>query len=202
MGTAANILTPNRPTRRPGPWRAPRRTVKDQENTDPGQPDHPDHGVRHRRAAPHAGDGPGPGRREAEVNFSYTGPARCRPANLYRPDPSQPATGLNLARSGARTQGQSTPRRPTCSTPSRSASAGCSAPRRASTISTPITMRSRCRRGRESGAAGRHPIPAHIELSDHLSSTASCRCCTSRPRTAACTPCGPTRSSRRARTWR
>jgi len=45
---------------------------------------------------------------EKQKNWSYNGGGTLLPANLYSPDPASPLSGLNLVRSGARTQGQST----------------------------------------------------------------------------------------------
>src|SRR5206468_2889767 len=45
---------------------------------------------------------------EKQQNYSYLGSGTLQPANLYRPDPDLPIAGLNLVRSGARTQGETT----------------------------------------------------------------------------------------------
>ena len=107
MGNTANILTPVQGD--PSTWTLARttRTIKDQENTvlanqtmltsefDTGA-------LRHTLVT---------GMdlaNEKQSNWSYLGGGVLQPANLYRPDPSSPVTGLNLARSGARTQGETT----------------------------------------------------------------------------------------------
>jgi catecholate siderophore receptor len=140
------------------------RTVKDQENTHPGQPDHADHRVRHRRAEAHAGDGPRPGQREAEQLELPAGRRHAACRALYRPDPSI-ATGLNLVRSGARTEGEH--RHPSglaVRHHQASASAGSWAPRRARR-----PLRHHLRRVALSTAAANPSlpvgtlIPAHIE---------------------------------------
>jgi len=43
---------------------------------------------------------------EKQQNYSYLGAGVLQPSNFYRPDPSAPIGGLNLVRSGARSQGQ------------------------------------------------------------------------------------------------
>ncbi len=105
MGTAANLVT----TGDPSTWTLARtnRTIKDQENTvlanqttltsefATGALDHT------LVAGLDLTD-------EKQKNFSYTGGGTLAPANFYRPDPSVQPVGLNLVRSGARTQGQST----------------------------------------------------------------------------------------------
>jgi catecholate siderophore receptor len=105
MGNAANIVTPAQAD--PSGWTLARttRTVKDQENTvlanqttlttelDTGR-------LRHTLVS---------GldlANEKQGNWSYTGGGTLLPANLYHPDPASPVTGLNLVRSGARTQGE------------------------------------------------------------------------------------------------
>jgi catecholate siderophore receptor len=107
MGNSANILTPDQND--PSSWTLARttRTIKDQENTvlanqtmltsefDTGA-------LRHTLVT---------GldlANERQKNASYLGGGTLQPANLYRPDPSSPAAGLNLVRSGARTQGETT----------------------------------------------------------------------------------------------
>ena len=107
MGNTANILTPVQGD--PLTWLLSRttRTIKDQENTvlanqtmltsefDTGA-------LRHTLVT---------GldlANEKQSNWSYLGGGTLQPANLYRPDPASPATGLNLVRSGARTQGETT----------------------------------------------------------------------------------------------
>jgi catecholate siderophore receptor len=105
MGTAANILTPNQAD--PSTWTLARttRTLKDQQNTilanqtvltsafDTGS-------LRHTLVSGLDLSS------EKQNNWSYTGTGTLPAANLYRPDPSLPATGINLVRSGARTEGQ------------------------------------------------------------------------------------------------
>lgn len=105
MGTAANIDSAGDPSR----WTLARtnRTIKDQENTvlanqttlttefATGQLNHT------LVTGLDLTD-------EKQKNFSYTGGGALAPANLYHPDPSIQPTGLNLVRSGARTEGQST----------------------------------------------------------------------------------------------
>jgi catecholate siderophore receptor len=107
MGNTANILTPVQSD--PSSWTLARttRTIKDQENTvlanqtmltsefDTGA-------LRHTLVT---------GldlANEKQGNWSYLGGGSLQPANLYRPDSSSPVTGLNLVRSGARTQGETT----------------------------------------------------------------------------------------------
>ena len=107
MGNTANILTPVQAD--PSTWTLARttRTIKDQENTvlanqtmltsefDTGA-------LRHTLVT---------GldlANEKQSNWSYLGGGVLQPANLYRPDPASPAAGLNLVRSGARTQGETT----------------------------------------------------------------------------------------------
>jgi catecholate siderophore receptor len=107
MGTATNIVAPDRAD--PSTWTLARttRTIKDQENTvlanqttlttefDTGT-------LRHTLVSGlDLAD-------EKQKNFSYTGGGTLAPANLYHPNPSAQPVGLNLVRSGARTQGQST----------------------------------------------------------------------------------------------
>nr|WP_296943862.1 catecholate siderophore receptor Fiu [uncultured Massilia sp.] len=105
MGTAANLVT----TGDPSTWTLARtnRTIKDQENTvlanqttltsefATGALDHT------LVAGLDLTD-------EKQKNFSYTGGGTLAPANFYHPDPSIQPVGLNLVRSGARTQGQTT----------------------------------------------------------------------------------------------
>jgi len=107
MGNTANILTPDQGD--PATWQLARttRTIKDQENTilanqtmlttefDTGA-------LRHTLVT---------GldlANEKQSNWSYLGGGTLQPANLYRPDSASPVTGLNLVRSGARTQGETT----------------------------------------------------------------------------------------------
>jgi catecholate siderophore receptor len=107
MGSSANLLTPNRAD--PSTWTLARtnRTIKDQENTilanqtvlttefDTGR-------LRHTLVT---------GldlANEKQSNRTYGGGGTLLPANLYHPDPGSPLSGLNLARTGARTQGEST----------------------------------------------------------------------------------------------
>lgn len=107
MGTAANILTPNAAD--PSTWTLARtnRTIKDQENTivanqttltssfDTGT-------LRHTLVSGLDLSN------EKQSNWSYVGGGTLLPANLYRPDPASPLAGLNLARNGARTGGETT----------------------------------------------------------------------------------------------
>ncbi len=105
MGTAANIVTPNQAD--PAGWLLSRgnRTLKDQRNT-----------ILANQTVMTSEFDSGPLRHtlvsgldlsaEKQNNWSHTGAGTLPAANLYRPDPSLPAAGLNLARSGARTQGQ------------------------------------------------------------------------------------------------
>ena len=107
MGTSANILTPDAAD--PSTWSLARttRTIKDQENT-----------VIANQTTLTTGFETGTLRHtlvtgldlsnEKQSNWSYTGGGTLLPANLYHPDSSSPVTGLNLVRSGARTQGEST----------------------------------------------------------------------------------------------
>ena len=44
---------------------------------------------------------------EKQKNWTYAGGGTLLPANLYNPDPASPLSGLNLVRTGARTQGES-----------------------------------------------------------------------------------------------
>ena len=107
MGTSANIVTPDAAD--PSTWSLARttRTIKDQENT-----------IIANQTTLTTGFDTGSLRHtlvtgldlsnEKQSNWSYTGGGTLLPANLYHPDPSAPVTGLNLTRSGARTQGEST----------------------------------------------------------------------------------------------
>ena len=107
MGTSANIVTPDAAD--PSTWSLARttRTIKDQENT-----------IVANQTTLTTGFDTGSLRHtlvtgldlsnEKQSNWSYTGGGTLLPANLYHPDPSAPVTGLNLTRSGARTQGEST----------------------------------------------------------------------------------------------
>lgn len=107
MGNTANLLTPAQDD--PSAWTLARttRTIKDQENTvlanqtmlttafDTGA-------LRHTLVT---------GldlANEKQSNWSYLGGGTLQPAKLYRPDPASQAAGLNLVRSGARTQGETT----------------------------------------------------------------------------------------------
>jgi len=115
MGSAANLITaptaayPAVRTADPSTWLLARtnRTIKDQENTilanqttltgefDTGA-------LRHTLVAGFDLSN------EKQKNWSYAGGGTLLPANLYNPDPSSPLSGLNLVRTGARTQGEST----------------------------------------------------------------------------------------------
>ncbi|WP_449406265.1 catecholate siderophore receptor Fiu [Massilia phosphatilytica] len=106
MGTSANIVTPSAAD--PSTWSLARttRTIKDQENT-----------VLANQTTLTTGFGTGALRHtlvagldlsnEKQSNRSYVGGGTLLPANLYHPDPASPVTGLDLQRSGARTQGES-----------------------------------------------------------------------------------------------
>ncbi|MGB9108136.1 MAG: catecholate siderophore receptor Fiu [Telluria sp.] len=105
MGNSANLVTPDQFD--PAGWRLARttRTLKDQQNTilanqtmltadfDTGR-------LRHTLVSGLDLSS------EKQGNWSYAGTGTLAPANLYRPDLSLPAAGLNLVRNGARTQGQ------------------------------------------------------------------------------------------------
>jgi catecholate siderophore receptor len=105
MGTSANIVTPNQAD--PSGWTLARttRTLKDQQNTilanqtvltsefDTGS-------LRHTLVSGLDLSS------EKQSNWSYNGTGTLPPANLYRPDPGILAGGVDLVRSGARTQGQ------------------------------------------------------------------------------------------------
>ena len=107
MGTSANILTLDAAD--PSTWSLARttRTIKDQDNT-----------IIANQTTLTTGFETGTLRHtlvtgldlsnEKQSNWSYTGGGTLLPANLIHPDPASPVTGLNLTRSGARTQGEST----------------------------------------------------------------------------------------------
>ena len=105
MGTAANIDSAGDPAR----WTLARtnRTIKDQENTVLANQttlttDFATGALNHTLVTGlDLSD-------EKQKNFSYLGGGTLAPANLYSPTPSVQPVGLNLVRSGARTQGQST----------------------------------------------------------------------------------------------
>lgn len=107
MGNTANLVTPDRAD--PSTWTLARtiRTIKDQENTVLANQTmltaHVDTGaLRHTLVAgldlAH----------EKQSNWSWLGGGTLAPAGLYRPDPSAAAAGMNLVRSGARVQGETT----------------------------------------------------------------------------------------------
>jgi catecholate siderophore receptor len=105
MGNTANLITPAQGD--PAGWLLARttRTVKDQENT-----------VLANQASLTTDLDTGALRHtlvtgldlvnEKQANWSYLGSGTLLPATLYHPDPASAATGLNLVRSGARTQGE------------------------------------------------------------------------------------------------
>jgi catecholate siderophore receptor len=105
MGNTANLLTPNLAD--PSGWALARtiRTIKDQQNT-----------ILANQTVLTSEFGTGSLRHtlvsgldlssEKQNNWSYAGTGALPAANLYRPDPGILASGVNLVRSGARTQGQ------------------------------------------------------------------------------------------------
>jgi catecholate siderophore receptor len=105
MGNTANLLTPNPAD--PSGWALARtiRTIKDQQNT-----------ILANQTVLTSEFGTGSLRHtlvsgldlssEKQNNWSYAGTGALPAANLYRPDPGILASGVNLVRSGARTQGQ------------------------------------------------------------------------------------------------
>jgi catecholate siderophore receptor len=105
MGTTANLVTPVASD--PSTWTLNRtnRTMKDQENTIVANQttltaDFATGILKHTLVS---------GldlANEKQSNWSYLGTGTLRPDPLYNPDPGLPVTGLNLVRSGARTQGE------------------------------------------------------------------------------------------------
>lgn len=105
MGNTANIVTPVQAA--PSGWTLARttRTIKDQENTvlanQTTLTTELDTGRLHHTLVSGLDLA-----NEKQSNWSHTGGGTLLPANLYHPDPASPVTGLNLVRSGARTQGE------------------------------------------------------------------------------------------------
>jgi catecholate siderophore receptor len=105
MGNTANLVTPVQAD--PAGWLLARttRTIKDQENTvlanQTSLTTELDTGALHHTLVTGLDLA-----NEKQGNWSYLGSGTLLPANLYHPDPTAAATGLNLVRSGARTQGE------------------------------------------------------------------------------------------------
>jgi catecholate siderophore receptor len=105
MGNTANLVTPVQAD--PSGWLLARttRTIKDQENTvlanQTSLTTELDTGALHHTLVTGLDLA-----NEKQSNWSYLGSGTLLPANLYHPDPTAAATGLNLVRSGARTQGE------------------------------------------------------------------------------------------------